>query len=164
MLPVLRAALNDAPSCPDRAIGRASGDGAAGCCPSTVYCLMTNVQTVSPAKGERRLARAPEQINGEVTDQHVASASAKGEGAAAGRPTKAAEVKRLLLRPEGASLNELGRATGWQPHTCRAFLTGLRKKGGVLTRTKLDDGATTYALAEQSTVGKGLSQSGEASA
>jgi hypothetical protein len=125
---------------------------------------MTNSQIVSPAKGQRRMARPPEQINGEVTDQHVARPSAKGEGEAAGRPTKAAEVKRLLLRPQGASLDELSQATGWQPHTCRAFLAGLRKKGGVLTRTKLDDGTTTYTLAEPPAAGERLGEGGEASA
>lgn len=125
---------------------------------------MTNSQAVSPAKGQRRMARPPKQIKGEVTDQHAARPSAKGEGEGAGRPTKAAAVKRLLLRPQGASLDELGRATGWQPHTCRAFLTGLRKKGGVLTRTKLDDGTTTYTLAEQPAAGERLSQDSEAGA
>ncbi len=35
----------------------------------------------------------------------------------------------LLERPEGATLAELVASTGWLPHTTRAALTGLRKRG-----------------------------------
>lgn len=43
--------------------------------------------------------------------------------------TKSSAVIKLLSRTKGATLAEIGTATGWQPHSCRAFLTGLRKKG-----------------------------------
>ena len=43
--------------------------------------------------------------------------------------TKAAMVARILSREKGATLAEMSKATGWQLHSCRAFLTGLRKKG-----------------------------------
>jgi hypothetical protein len=36
-------------------------------------------------------------------------------------------------------------ATGWLPHTTRAALTGLRKKGHVIEKTKRDD-ATCYRI------------------
>ena len=61
-------------------------------------------------------------------------------------PTKATIVVELLRRPEGATLNELVNATGWLPHTTRAALTGLRKKGHVVEKTKRDD-ATCYRIA-----------------
>jgi hypothetical protein len=38
-------------------------------------------------------------------------------------------------------------ATGWLPHTTRAALTGLRKKGHVLEKSKRDD-ATCYRIVE----------------
>lgn len=38
-------------------------------------------------------------------------------------------------------------ATGWLPHTTRAALTGLRKKGHVITKTKRDD-VTVYQIAQ----------------
>lgn len=50
-------------------------------------------------------------------------------------PTKIGHVLELLQRDEGASLGELIAATGWLPHTTRAALTGLRKKGHVIDRT-----------------------------
>ncbi len=43
--------------------------------------------------------------------------------------TKIAQVIVLLERPGGATLAELVAATGWLPHTTRAALTGLRKRG-----------------------------------
>lgn len=61
------------------------------------------------------------------------------------RVTKAAAVLALLARPEGATLAELIEATGWLPHTTRAALTGLRKKGHAIERCKRD-GATCYHL------------------
>jgi hypothetical protein len=43
--------------------------------------------------------------------------------------TKIAQVIELLQRGDGATLAELVAATGWLPHTTRAALTGLRKRG-----------------------------------
>ena len=43
--------------------------------------------------------------------------------------TKIAQVIELLQRGVGATLAELIAATGWLPHTMRAALTGLRKRG-----------------------------------
>jgi len=60
--------------------------------------------------------------------------------------TKAQQVKRLLASTNGATLAELMEPTGWQANTCRAFLTGLRKKGRVLARDKREDGSTFYRL------------------
>ena len=44
-------------------------------------------------------------------------------------PSKTAIVLTLLHRDKDATLTELVEASGWQPHTTRAVLTGLRKKG-----------------------------------
>ncbi|WP_070154946.1 DUF3489 domain-containing protein [Sphingobium phenoxybenzoativorans] len=51
-------------------------------------------------------------------------------------PTKTAMVIDLLSRSEGATLADLLTATGWLPHTTRAALTGLRKKGRTITKIK----------------------------
>ena len=42
---------------------------------------------------------------------------------------KLGEVLDAVEGPEGASLNELIAATGWQPHTTRAVITRLRQRG-----------------------------------
>jgi DNA-binding IclR family transcriptional regulator len=59
---------------------------------------------------------------------------------------KAALVLDLLGREQGATLAELVGATGWQPHSARAMLTGLRKKGHAVERGKRGD-VTCYQLA-----------------
>ena len=61
------------------------------------------------------------------------------------RTTKSAQVLTLLQRADGATLPELIAATGWLPHTTRAALTGLRKKGHAIERSKRDD-ATCYRI------------------
>ncbi len=67
-----------------------------------------------------------------------------GNASPSGAPRgKAGTILALLKRPEGAPLADLERATGWQPHSIRAALTGLRKRGITITRSK-DDEVTIY--------------------
>lgn len=61
------------------------------------------------------------------------------------RVTKASLLVELLQRKHGATLPELIAATGWLQHTTRAALTGLRKKGHVIERSKRDS-ATCYRI------------------
>ncbi|MEQ9176867.1 DUF3489 domain-containing protein [Roseovarius sp.] len=60
------------------------------------------------------------------------------------RKTKSALVREMLDRAGGASLDDLCKATGWQRHTVRAALSGLRKAGHVIDRTKDGDGTSVY--------------------
>ena len=52
--------------------------------------------------------------------------------------TKQALLVELLERAEGASIQQIVEATGWLPHTTRAALTGLKKRGFEVTSEKLD--------------------------
>lgn len=61
------------------------------------------------------------------------------------RQTKSAAVIALLERPDGATLAEMIAATGWLPHTTRAALTGLRKKGFSIEKSKRGD-ETCYRI------------------
>ncbi len=70
--------------------------------------------------------------------------------AADARRTKADTILDLVQRPTGASIAELTKATGWQPHSVRAALTGLRKKDYEVVRTKDDQGVTRYCIAAES--------------
>jgi len=47
--------------------------------------------------------------------------------------TKLAQAIEMLQANEGATIDELSEAMGWLPHTTRAVLTGLRKRGYALT-------------------------------
>lgn len=52
------------------------------------------------------------------------------------RVTKTDQLIALLRRPDGASIEEMVEALGWLPHTARAALTGLKKKGHAVVRGK----------------------------
>ena len=69
-----------------------------------------------------------------------------GEGAR--EASKAAKVLDLLKRPDGATLKELLKATGWQPHSVRGYLSGTigRKMSLSLTSTKGEGEERTYSL------------------
>lgn len=54
----------------------------------------------------------------------------------------------LLRRESGASIAEIVEATGWQAHSARAMLTGLRKQGMAVEKSKVD-GVTRYAIAAE---------------
>tara|TARA_R110002049_G_scaffold203009_1_gene373502 strand:+ start:790 stop:999 length:210 start_codon:yes stop_codon:yes gene_type:complete len=57
-------------------------------------------------------------------------------------------VVALLNRGKGASIDEICKATKWQKHSTRAFLTGLRKKGYVITREQRGDDGTAYRITQ----------------
>ena len=67
-------------------------------------------------------------------------------------PTRAAMVTRILSRNKGATVLEMSKATGWQPHSCRAFLTGLRKKSNVVKEQR-GDGKLAYRIEPAGTQG-----------
>ena len=62
--------------------------------------------------------------------------------------SKAAKILALLRRPGGATAEQLMKATGWQPHSVRGFLSGtVRKKlGFAITSTKGDNGERSYSI------------------
>lgn len=58
------------------------------------------------------------------------------KAAAPKRETKIDKVIALLKSKQGATLDEMVKATGWLPHTTRAAMTGLKKKGHTIERNK----------------------------
>ena len=78
------------------------------------------------------------------TDLGAVSVSGGGEPPAG---TKRAELSAMLARPEGASVAEIGQRLGWLPHTVQAAITGLRKAGRAVTRSKDADDRSVYRLA-----------------
>lgn len=62
--------------------------------------------------------------------------------------TKTALVRKLLSRKAGADLPALETATGWQPHSVRAALSGLRKAGYTIDRLppKTNGGPAIYRI------------------
>ena len=62
--------------------------------------------------------------------------------------SKTAEILDLLKRPGGVTSTELMKATGWQPHSVRGFLSGTvgKKMGLTVTSTKGEDGERSYSI------------------
>ena len=62
--------------------------------------------------------------------------------------TKITHVRQLLERAAGASLSEICDATGWQPHSARAALSGLRKADSAIERQPAasEDGEARYVV------------------
>ena len=60
--------------------------------------------------------------------------------------TKSQQVTDILSREGGATLKEMATLAGWLPHSTRSFMTGLKKKGHVITSDKVD-GVRRYLIA-----------------
>jgi hypothetical protein len=72
-----------------------------------------------------------------------------GECAQTSTPHAGSKLVRmidLLQRRGGATIPTLIEATGWQPHTTRAALTGLRKRGYVVVRERSDGEDSVYRI------------------
>jgi hypothetical protein len=82
------------------------------------------------SSSEEHSAPDPSSAGGNGT-AHQRSSSPRGG-------TKLAQVVELLQQDRGASIAELIVATGWLPHTTRAALTGLRKRGFVTAIDRSD--------------------------
>ena len=65
----------------------------------------------------------------------------------ASRSNKKAEVIALMRRAKGATIGEIMKATDWQAHTVRGFVSILGKKGGEkIESSKSGDGERAYKI------------------
>ena len=62
------------------------------------------------------------------------------------RPGKIGTLIDFLSRPEGASIEDLARATGWQHHSVRGALAGTLKRKGYLVTSDKIDGLRRYRI------------------
>jgi hypothetical protein len=60
-------------------------------------------------------------------------------------PSKPQQILDLLKRDCGATLLELATLANWLPHSTRAYLTGLKKKGYAIDSDKVD-GVRRYRI------------------
>ena len=83
----------------------------------------------------------------------LATAAASG-GEQPPASTKRSKLIAMLERPEGASVAEIGQQLGWLPHTVRAAMTGLRKAGREVMRSKDASDGSVYRLVTLKTAGE----------
>jgi predicted ArsR family transcriptional regulator len=97
----------------------------------------------APATAADTGATAAEAADTEGQAQSAEPADTRADDAAARAPragTKQARMIEMLKRPEGATVEQIAAATGWQHHTIRGAISGaLKKKLGLTveaTRTR----------------------------
>jgi hypothetical protein len=99
---------------------------------------------VAPSKGKSGKKTTPGKKGVKAPKK---AKSAKTEGAAR-EGSKTEKILDLLKRPDGATLQELMKLSGWQPHSVRGFLSGTvgKKMGLAVTSTKGEDGTRNYSI------------------
>jgi hypothetical protein len=114
---------------------------------------MTKTSQAAATRGPKQRARKTDRksVNRRQAKRAPAATGSPANGKAGSiaapiRQSKKAAIVGLLERPDGAAISDLIGATGWQPHSVRAALTGLRKDGRELIRAKGDAGVTRYRL------------------
>jgi hypothetical protein len=108
--------------------------------------------TKTTEKGPTAGASARKPSKG-LTGLHKPNAAAEprlaGAATAPKVPSKQQQLAALVVRDEGATLEQMIAVTGWLPHTTRAALTGLKKKGYVISSDKVDGVRTYRAVAPE---------------
>lgn len=112
---------------------------------------MTDLTTLNPdiARAPAKTTQNPKVSESGGSTVRAPSAAKDGDKrskptANVNRQTKAAKVEAMLARKSGVTLDQMCEATGWQAHTCRAFISGLRKKGRVVVRETGKAGKSIY--------------------
>lgn len=117
---------------------------------------MAKSHSVSEPRSERTGRQRRPRATHKSTKVKVTTQQARGKSAVrshgrvkpAAAKTKQQVCLDLLNRPEGATLQELQAATGWQQHSVRGFMAGAVKKklGLTLLSQKPDGGPRRYRI------------------
>ena len=99
---------------------------------------------VAPSKGKSATKATPAKKANEGAKS--AKSPKKATGARSG--SKTAKFLDLLKRSGGATGKDLMKATGWQAHSVRGFISGVlgKKMGLTVTSTKIEDRERRYSL------------------
>ena len=94
--------------------------------------------TKSRSKPKQPRSKAPKPKKSTASHERSAASS------------KTATLLGLLSKPEGATIEAMSRAAGWQAHSVRGFLAGqVRKKLGLKLSSEKDaDGVRRYRVAQ----------------
>src|SRR5262249_37734352 len=86
---------------------------------------------------------------GALIDQLWSAIDALPEPEPSKRPSKQDAVIAMLRRPEGATVEEVASATGWQRHTVRGVFSGtLKKKLRLSLASAKEERGRVYRIAE----------------
>ena len=108
------------------------------------------IATAVPA-GKARVAKRRAKAAPPKTGPAPKAAGAKKAATAPRSGTKTNKILDLLKRPGGVTLQELVKATGWQPHSVRGFLSAAigKKMGTPVESFKSSEGDCSYRLSSK---------------
>jgi hypothetical protein len=110
---------------------------------------MSTQETTTKAANPKK-AKASSKETAKAKKPATAKKAAKGTKAesATRSGTKAEKVLQLMRRKEGATLAEIAKATDWQNHSIRGFVSGhvIKKMGLKVESTKSEAGERTYRI------------------
>ena len=95
-----------------------------------------STKNANPKNTVKAALKTKKKANGKpIDDSHLSEPMKAGLAAVAAMPvakeSKLALVIKLLSRPEGATIDDIVKATGWQKHTVRSAIShALAKKRG----------------------------------
>jgi hypothetical protein len=108
--------------------------------------MSTQETTQTPSPKKAKASKKAAKITKSAKPKKAAKAT-KAKGAARSG-SKAEKVLELMKRKEGATLAEIAKATDWQNHSIRGFVSGhvTKKLGLKVESTKTEKGERTYRI------------------
>ena len=126
------------------AIGVDEEEGQQAASSSAIPEISKSKKSGSKAAGKKDAAKTPNARTKAARATTAGNAESSSAQVRAG--SKQATIVKLMSRPKGATLDEMIEATEWLPHTTRAALTGLRKRGFALERIKDEAKGSVYRI------------------
>ena len=113
---------------------------------AAVAAQVAHVAPEKAANGAKQGARAKGPAPEKAAE---AGAKASRKAAAPRAESKGAKILDMIARPKGATLAEIQKATDWQAHSVRGFISTAGKKHGIkIESAKNDTGERTYKTAK----------------
>ena len=108
---------------------------------TTAKTKRSNSKKAQSSKAKSKTAKAPKATKPTTKSPKAAKGAARSE-------SKTETVLALMRRKEGATLGEIAKATDWQNHSIRGFVSGhvIKKLGLKVESTKSEAGERTYRI------------------
>ena len=119
------------------------------CCCRNAEIQMTKSKPIKRSKARAPRTTMPSKSVRSKRSQKRTSAGTDESPPAPRVGSKLAALVALLLRPEGATIEQMSELTGWQNHSVRGAISGaLKKKLGLAVVVEKEEGQRAYRLAE----------------